>query len=198
MKPIRRIARRFLSFLAATAAILFGATGFTPVSLDTPLLTDAFAYDDASRDYDRGSTLSLDATPRGSSSFRGHDTLPNGSRAHTSPLPLRRAPKAGAGVGTALVPRTSISGHAAGQMAERGITRGQVDVALRKGTRYYDARSQTYSHVLEGGYASGKGLTVATDPLTGNVATAIRRSRPFNPDVLYNGRPRYTSAPPGG
>jgi RHS repeat-associated protein len=96
----------------------------------------------------------------------------------------------------AAVPRTPISGHAARRLAERGITQRQVEVAVQRGTRYYDRRNQTYSHVLDQGYASGRSLIVGTNPLTGNVTTGIRQSRRFDPNVpLPDGAPRYLPAP---
>ncbi len=83
------------------------------------------------------------------------------------------AAKAGAEVGTDLVVLNPLSQHAIERMAERGITRGQVDAAIRKGTQYYDRRNGTISHVLEGGFASGKTLLVGTNPSTGLVTVPL-------------------------
>jgi uncharacterized protein DUF4258 len=104
------------------------------------------------------------------------------------------AAKAGAEVGTDLVVRNPLSQHAIERMAERGITRGQVDAAIRKGTQYYDRRNGTISHVLEGGFASGKSLLVGTNPSTGLVTTVIAPRR-FNPLVQFNGSRRFVPIP---
>jgi RHS repeat-associated protein len=77
-----------------------------------------------------------------------------------------------------------IGGHATSRMAERGITRSMVNAALNKGTRYWDPRHGTNAFVLRGGFASGKSLVVGVNPVTKNVTTAIRASRPSTRLIL--------------
>lgn len=96
--------------------------------------------------------------------------------------------------GTEVVVRNPLSQHAIERMAERGITRGQVDAAIRKGTQYYDRRNGTIAHVLEGGFASGRTLLVGTNPSSGLVTTVIS-SRRFNPLVEFNGSRRFVPVP---
>lgn len=108
---------------------------------------------------------------------------------------IKAGAKADGAPSTALVPKPSIARHAAIRMAKRGITAKQVAVALRQGTRYYDRKNGTFSHVLESGFASGRSLVVATNVFTGRVVTVINPKR-FNPDVLLpGGRARYVPAP---
>jgi len=44
-------------------------------------------------------------------------------------------------------------------------------------------------NVLEGGFASGNTLRVATDGLTENVTTVSKQSDPFNPDASSSQSP---------
>jgi RHS repeat-associated protein len=68
----------------------------------------------------------------------------------------------------------NISKHAAQRMAERGITESMVRTALGKGTPFIDPKNGTINYVLKGGFASGKDLLVAKNPLTGQISTVIR------------------------
>jgi RHS repeat-associated protein len=106
-----------------------------------------------------------------------------------------QAANAGTEVGTDLVVRNPLSQHAIERMAEREVTRAQVDAAIQKGTQYYDRRNAAIVHVLEGGFASGKTLLVGTNPISELVTTVISQSRRFNPLVEFNGSPRYIPIP---
>lgn len=84
----------------------------------------------------------------------------------------------------ALVPRATY--HALEQMAARGITEDMVSVALAKGAPYWDPGNGTIVYVLEGAFASGRDLAVATN-LTGRVTTVMRNFSAV--------RPRFTPIP---
>jgi hypothetical protein len=67
--------------------------------------------------------------------------------------------------------------HSVEQMAERGITRPMVNMAIRRGERYWDPKNLSVAHILRGGMASGKDLLVARNPLTGKITTVITGRR---------------------
>jgi hypothetical protein len=79
--------------------------------------------------------------------------------------------------------------HAAGRMAERGITEDMINAALEKGTPFIDPKNGTVNYVLQGGMASGKDLLVGTNPLTGKITTAITGSDLVVPRFLPLGPP---------
>lgn len=81
-----------------------------------------------------------------------------------------------ANAGTQSLVKTSveISGHAATQMAERGITEKMVEMGLSKGLKYWDPKNKSINYVLKNAFASGKDLLVGTNPLSGKVTTVIR------------------------
>jgi RHS repeat-associated protein len=64
--------------------------------------------------------------------------------------------------------------HVAERMAERGITEEMIEVALRKGTAFWDPKNKTVNYVLEEGFASGKSLLVGQNPVTRKITTVIR------------------------
>jgi len=66
------------------------------------------------------------------------------------------------------------SKHAVGQMGERGVTQRMVDLALEKGTPYWDPKNKVVNYVLEGGFGSGKDLLVGQNPASGIITTVIR------------------------
>jgi hypothetical protein len=70
----------------------------------------------------------------------------------------------------------NISEHAAQRLAERGITKDMLEVAISKGAKFFDPKNGTINYVLKNGFASGKDLLVGTNPLTGRITTAIRGS----------------------
>ena len=78
--------------------------------------------------------------------------------------------------GTAVAARYTIGGHAADQMAARGVSRAMVDAAIRGGAKYWDPKNKVVNYVLEGGFASGKDLLVGLNPGKGLVTTVIRGS----------------------
>jgi hypothetical protein len=51
-----------------------------------------------------------------------------------------------------------------------------IEVALRKGLKFWDPKNTSYVFVLKEGMASGKDLLVAIDPVSGIVKTTIRGS----------------------
>lgn len=110
---------------------------------------------------------------------------------------LLRGAKASEGVaGTALALRSYVALHASENMADRMITAGQVQAAVQRGTRYFDRKNGTFNYVLQGGYASGDSLIVATNVFTGRIVTVIRKRR-FNPGVMLpGGAARYLPTPP--
>jgi hypothetical protein len=73
-------------------------------------------------------------------------------------------------------------------MAERGITKSMVRTALSKGTQFFDPKNGTVNYVLKGGFASGKDLLVAKNPITGQITTVIRGT-----DLI---RPRFVPGVP--
>jgi hypothetical protein len=93
---------------------------------------------------------------------------------------------AAAEVGGALTSRLSY--HALERALERGITEDMINVALRKGVPYWDPRNGSVVYVLEGGFASGRDLAVATNFLTGQVTTVMRNFGAV--------RPRFMPMPP--
>jgi len=66
-----------------------------------------------------------------------------------------------------------IGKHAAQRMSQRGVTRKMVDVAVRKGERYWDPLNRSVAHVMRGGMASGRDLLVGRNPVTGRITTTI-------------------------
>jgi len=50
-------------------------------------------------------------------------------------------------------------------------------LAIRKGQKFYDPLNKSINYVLRDAFASGKSLLVGTNPLTGEVTTAIRSSK---------------------
>ena len=75
-------------------------------------------------------------------------------------IPIASVASAGRGLVSRYIP------HASGRLAERGISQAMVDVALRRGTRYFDPKHGTIAHVLNQGFASGRSFTTWWDPLT--------------------------------
>lgn len=67
--------------------------------------------------------------------------------------------------------------HAVKQMAERGVTKDMVKLAIKKGQKFFDPRNGSINYVLTENFASGKSLLVGTNPGTGNVTTVIRSSK---------------------
>jgi hypothetical protein len=67
-----------------------------------------------------------------------------------------------------------LQGQTAERMAERGIAKDMIETAIAKGQRLWDPKNGTVAYVLEDGFASGKGLLVSTNPITGYVTTVIR------------------------
>lgn len=70
-----------------------------------------------------------------------------------------------------------IVSHGVERMLERGITEKYIETALRKGTRYYDPEYGTIAHVLRGGFASGKSLTVWYDAIDDAITSVLRSAR---------------------
>lgn len=178
-----------LALLLVAAALTFASPYASAVAGPPEAL--AYAYD----------PLSTCTTPPANTPIvaaRAKCDSPNAQRSSSLSTALSLAAKAADDVGTGLArTRVPISQHAAERMAEFGVTERMVNVAVQRGTRYYDRLHGTYSHVLQGGFASGHTLQVATNPLTGNVTTVIKQSRRFNPDVLLpSGQPRYIPAGP--
>jgi len=92
---------------------------------------------------------------------------------------------------TDLAVRNPLTQHASDQMAERDITQRMVDLAISRGSKFYDRLNGTFTYVLDQGFASGATLRVATNTLTGAVTTVIRQSRTFNPEVLLGEARRF-------
>jgi RHS repeat-associated protein len=67
----------------------------------------------------------------------------------------------------------NISEHAAGRMAQYGVSKAMVNATLRKGVRYWDPKNKSVVYVLKEGFASGKSLAVAINPVTGGVNTVM-------------------------
>jgi RHS repeat-associated protein len=67
-----------------------------------------------------------------------------------------------------------LSKEATRRMAERGITRRMIEVALKHGTRYYDPKNKTINFIVHEGMASGKDLLVGQNPITGVITTVFR------------------------
>ncbi|MBI3658033.1 MAG: hypothetical protein HY232_16650, partial [Acidobacteria bacterium] len=92
----------------------------------------------------------------------------------------------GGGTGSALFAAASVQGgslartvlnistHAAKQMADRGVTKKMVEVALTRGAKFWDPKNNAVNYVLKGGFASGKDLLVGQNPTTGVITTVIR------------------------
>ena len=80
-----------------------------------------------------------------------------------------------------LAPTTAqLSKHAKIQLglADRShITHGMIDATIAKGRRFWDPKNKSINYVLEGGFASGKNLTVGTSPASGLVTTIMPNSR---------------------
>lgn len=71
-----------------------------------------------------------------------------------------------------------------------------IDKAVEHGARFWDVKNKAVSHVLDRGLASGKTLVVGRNPVTNTVTTAMRRSRPFNPNVkMPDGSARFIPIP---
>jgi hypothetical protein len=49
-----------------------------------------------------------------------------------------------------------------------------IEVALKKGVKYYDPKNDAYSYILKNGFASGKSLLVGQSSNTGKITTVIR------------------------
>src|SRR5260221_14037822 len=82
------------------------------------------------------------------------------------------APELGAGEaiaanGGALVPTLGV--HAVDRMTQYGITQDMVTTAINSGQAFYDPVNGSVVYVLDGGMASGRSLSVATNALTGRV-----------------------------
>jgi len=73
-----------------------------------------------------------------------------------------------------LAHRLMLSKEALQRMKERGITSKMIEVALEKGTSYWDPKNYVVNYVLEGGFASGKTLLVGQNPVTKQITTVIR------------------------
>jgi hypothetical protein len=71
--------------------------------------------------------------------------------------------------------------HLADRLAERGISEKMVDVALRRGTPYWDPKNNVVNYVLRNGFGSGKDLLVGQNPVTGAVTPAIRGNNLVRP-----------------
>jgi hypothetical protein len=65
--------------------------------------------------------------------------------------------------------------HAMGRLVgrESHVSLAAVARAIAKGRKFYDPKNDSVVSVLEGGFASGKSLLVAQDPVTGAVRTVI-------------------------
>ena len=68
----------------------------------------------------------------------------------------------------------SLGKHAARRMAEAEVTEKMIEVALRKGDKYWDPTNRVTNYVLEQGFASGKSLLVGQNPVTGKITTVIK------------------------
>lgn len=86
-----------------------------------------------------------------------------------------------AGGGALLRPGLVYSEHASMRMAQRGVSEAMVNVAVRKGTRFWDPKHKTVMHVLRGGMASGKSLAVGRNPVTGQITTVMVGNRAIRP-----------------
>ncbi len=73
----------------------------------------------------------------------------------------------------AIVSGLQIGTHALARASERGITRKMIETAIRKGKIFFDPKNGSIMYVLKNGFASGKNLEVATNPITGMVKTVI-------------------------
>jgi filamentous hemagglutinin family protein len=98
----------------------------------------------------------------------------------------------GAGkLGGELQLKNPLTEHAEKRMVQRGVTIGMKNIAVERGTKYFDRAHNTYIYVLENGLASGKTLRVSTDISTGQVVTTTI-SRGFDSLVkLPNGLKRF-------
>jgi hypothetical protein len=74
-----------------------------------------------------------------------------------------------------------ISEHALKHMADEGISKKMVEAAIRMGQRFWDSKNSTYQYVLRNGFASGKDLWVARNPVSGLVTTVHRTTRSVRP-----------------
>lgn len=73
-----------------------------------------------------------------------------------------------------LVKARSIDPHLLLRMTQRGVTEKMIDTAIKKGEKLWDPKNKSIIYILKDGFASGKSLLVARNPITGNVKTVIR------------------------
>lgn len=99
---------------------------------------------------------------------------------------LGRVARAGLGFfGRSLAKRGYIlTEHAIQRMGERGVSEAMVDVALSRGTRFWDPANGTVQFVLRDGFIRGDSLLVAIEPSAGKVTTVIKGSRLIRPRFL--------------
>jgi len=90
----------------------------------------------------------------------------------------------GAVVGVAGRGRVEFTRHATQRMAERGITKKMAEVAISRGTRYFDPKNRTYNYILRHGFASGKDLLIGVSLQTNRVTTVIRGHNLINPRFI--------------